>query len=80
MFMFCDLSIGNIITIVLSIVGLAAAGIVIAGGDKDNDDDMREAGILMLAIIGILLMFLILFLAFTIVLLVGLHKVSQNIF
>ncbi|KAF9823387.1 hypothetical protein SFRURICE_006600 [Spodoptera frugiperda] len=64
--------IGNIIAILMSIIGLAAAGVVTAEGDKE--DGTQAVGAVALAVIGILLIFFILFLTFSIVLLVGLHK------
>ena len=64
--------IGNIVMILMSILGLAAAGVVTAQG---KDAEVQQVGAVMFAVVAIMLVFFILFLAFTIVLLVGLHKV-----
>nr|XP_049700427.1 uncharacterized protein LOC126055412 [Helicoverpa armigera] len=67
--------IGNIVMILLSILGLAAAGVVTAQG---KDEDVQAVGAVMFAVVAIMLVFLILFLAFTIVLLVGLHQYKRG--
>lgn len=62
--------IANIILIIFTGLSLGA-GIAIASEDEEK---YHRAGVIITAISGLLLLFLILFLAFAIVLLVGLHQ------
>ncbi|XP_049875237.1 uncharacterized protein LOC126373225 [Pectinophora gossypiella] len=63
--------VGDIILTILAILGLVAGGVVAANGEDQSD---KDGGVMIMVISVIFLLILLFFLAFTIVLLVGLHK------
>lgn len=63
----------QILYIILGLLGLVAGGVVIAQGDKEHQD----LGVILLVVSIIILILLVFFLASTIVLLVGVHKVTS---
>lgn len=66
------LQVADIIYLIMSVLVLVGGGVVAAKGE---DEKTQEAGVAIMAIGVIFLLIVLFLLAFTIVLLVGLHKV-----
>ncbi|XP_047028580.1 uncharacterized protein LOC124636508 [Helicoverpa zea] len=68
--------VGNLLMILLSVIGLAAASVLMIIG---KDEEEQNLGAAMFVVCMVMLILLLVFLAFTIILLLGLHQHKRTL-